>query len=278
MNEKINHFSLFTATLVLVSMLSSCQKSDRSSEMDIKTSREYLIAEVMFNDVFKQIHTVAIQDSLKGTTLVNDIPTCAKEVTVETTLGEFPKTLTLDFGKRNKLCDDGRKRRGKIIAVFNQQYPELFSSAKITTDDYYIDNFKLEGQKSIRVAGLNGESGLIYAVDDNDVIITKKTTHKIFWTSSKTITWLEGVSTFDSSDDVFSISKNNFSGTATQGNSFSGKVIEEMRLASSCNWIVSGTVQLTPNNLSPRTIDFGNSCSNEVEISYLGNSKTIAAH
>ena len=100
----------------------SCKKENIQLE-DTTISQDDAYAEKTFEDVSdmaNEAYDIGTGNHLKlfpGNRMF--LSECAT-VTLDTTV--FPRELTIDFGKENCLCRDGKYRRGKIIISFNGRY------------------------------------------------------------------------------------------------------------------------------------------------------------
>ncbi|HVA98685.1 MAG TPA: hypothetical protein VNG53_07290, partial [Bacteroidia bacterium] len=66
-------------------------------------------------------------------------------------------------------------------------------------------------------------------------------------------------------------------GRTTTGNTFSASILNPLQLVNACNYIESGTVQMTPTNLSMRSIDYGNgTCDKNATVTINGVNYTIS--
>ena len=83
--------------------------------------------------------------------------------------------------------------------------------------------------------------------------------------------WIAGESTIlDPWDDVYLIS-GTADGTGINGNTFSVVIHNPLRVALNCKWIESGTLTLTPQNLSPRDVDYGSgACDDQATVTING--------
>ena len=108
----------------------SCQKLkfNRSTT----SSQDNAIAEMSFNDIFKIIEDVIINEGLEknSTSILN---TCAN-VTVSPSLPDssFPKTITIDFGTQNCTDNYGIKRRGMLLVNCTGKYRDAGTTISIT--------------------------------------------------------------------------------------------------------------------------------------------------
>ncbi|MGC4056934.1 MAG: hypothetical protein QM743_02290 [Chitinophagaceae bacterium] len=99
------------------------------------------------------------------------------------------------------------------------------------------------------------------------------------WTSSRTRTWTNGESTKTRLDDVYSITG---SGTVTRVDSstFTGTITSPLIIATSCDWITQGTIEIVPSGTGKtRTLDYGSGTCDAVATLTVGSkSRTVTLH
>lgn len=249
-----------------------CRKSDRDTDVSLKTAYENVVAENLFNDLFRQVHILAINDSLLNKTHVDTVAeNCVSGIGISDSTGVFPVTFTIDFGKTNSSpCSDGRVRRGKIIAVFSGRYDAALTTITVNTDGYYVGDIRVDGKSVFTNRGRNSNGYMLFAYDAQNWVVSNDTM-KVTWKSTGTYEWAAGENLYqDYSDDIFQY-KANLTGVNTVGLSFTGETMTYLKAAMNCKWITNGTQKITPENRSPRTINYGdNSCDSKAKITLNG--------
>ena len=81
---------------------------------------------------------------------------CSVIITHDTTSN--PNVLTVDYGTSNCDCNDGKTRRGKIITTYTGAYLAPGTVITHTTDNYYVNDIKIEGTKTVTNMGLNNNN------------------------------------------------------------------------------------------------------------------------
>jgi len=109
------------------------------------------------------------------------LPSCAT-----VTIDSIAKEIMIDFGSQNCLCNDGLYRRGKIKMKLTGVWKEIGSSFSISVIDYYVQNMKVTGTKTVSI--LSSGSFSIAVVDAS--IVTP--TGTISWNANRTITQING--------------------------------------------------------------------------------------
>src|SRR5664279_4765876 len=73
---------------------------------------------------------------------------CAIYTLSDTVPGEYPKTLTLDFGT-GCTSADGILRKGKLVYLFTAPLLDAGSTASVTFNQYVVNGYALEGTFAI---------------------------------------------------------------------------------------------------------------------------------
>lgn len=128
---------------------------------------------------------------------------CNVIITIDTT--SSPKSVTVDYGSSNCTCNDGKTRRGKIVTTFTGQYIATGTIITHTPVDYYVNDIKFEGMKTVQNMGINSNSQPYFNVQI-DGVATLTSGEVVDYTSSRVRTWTTGFSTllnrFDDEYDI----------------------------------------------------------------------------
>jgi hypothetical protein len=252
----------FTAISILAIVIacstSSCKKEARENAK--LSASDYAIAESIFNDLHQQSDNSFDRSS---SPLTGDCPT----ITFQRENNTNPDTMIVDFGEA---CTDNRgiKRSGKIIAIYTGPYKQKGTVITITTENFYRNDNKVEGTKTVTNQGANAEGHIVYDIEvKNAKVITSE--GEISWSSNRTRKWVKG---FDTPwpnwlDDVYEIT-GTASGTNTKGSKFEIEITSPLRVELNCRWIVSGVLELKPEDLPTRKLDYGDGkCDNKAMLS-----------
>jgi hypothetical protein len=293
---KLSSLVLVGALILTVLALNGCKKYRLNKQTT--SAEDNALAEDSFDDIFKNINEAADEQNLDGTAKLGWTPdytfssSCAT-ITLnppawDTTMSPpawnntFPKTLTIDFGSANCVGNDNKARRGKIISVFSGKHNESGTVATTTLDNYHVNDYHVEGTKAVTNNGSNSFSievdGNVTSPDGND---------EVSWTSTRTRTWIEGQNTnfwtlnpdstccefFDGIlDDVYSIT-GTASGVNRNGRNFEAEITVPLRIEF-CGWIpeiTEGTVEIQPEDLKLRMVDFGDRECDRTFVVTIGN-------
>ncbi len=270
-------FLTFTLLAVLL-ITNACSRTDNdTTDNDVAIVQQNSLADAAMEDV----QTISDQGADGNlTTYRNSVAdrllfsACA---TITHDTASAPRMLIINFGPVDCLCGDGRMRRGSVRCSYIGAYRDAGSTHTITTDNYYVNNNKIEGTRTVVNNGIDTSGNINFSVSDN-VTITFADADELTRTSNRTRSWIAGYSTLVHSDDVYLIT-GSATGTKPSGTSFTMNIINPLRKEMSCNWIVSGLLSITPSGKLTRTIDFGNgSCDNQAQAAVGSYSKSITLY
>jgi hypothetical protein len=179
---------------------------------------------------------------------------CSVVITIDTLAS--PKVLTVDYGNTNCTCNDGKTRRGKIITTFTGPYLSLGTVITHTPDNYYVNDIKYEGIKTVTNLGLNTNGQPHFDVQINGSA-TMTSGEIVTYTSSRSRTWVEGYTTLlNRFDDAYDITGNAIA-TYSSGGGYSCQTNTPIHVKVGCGFPVSGILQITPTNKPVRIVDYG---------------------
>jgi len=267
---KYTNFKLGLVAIALTSslMFSSCRRDkNNNTDNDTEMASDNSISEFAYNDVGNIVDDAS--DKKTGDNLGN-YKTSSNCATVTHDTVSNPKTITIDFGPTNCLCNDGRYRKGQILVSYTGKYRDSGSVHTITFNNYYINNNHVMGSKQVSNMGKNASNQSYFNINVNGLII-KASNDSVLWTASRVRTWIQGESTQTWGDDIYEITGNG-SGQRANGNTWTMNIIQPLVKDLSCNWISEGKIELQPTGKALRTIDFGNgSCDNQATVTINGN-------
>jgi len=180
---------------------------------------------------------------------------CNVIITIDTT-GSV-KTVTVDYGTSNCDCNDGKTRRGKIVTTFTGPYHAQGTIITHTPVDYYVNDIKIEGTKTVENMGLNA-SGQPYFNVQIDGVATLTTGETVTYTSTRVRTWTNGFTTLlNRFDDEYDIT-GTASGVFSSGGGYTALTTAPVHIKVGCGFPVSGTIEITPQSHPVRVVDYGN--------------------
>lgn len=225
----------------------------------------------LFDDPGSQLISNGVGSEISNST--NTISTGCKNVTINPTGNAFPKTITIDFGQG---CDEGgRVRKGKMIVVYTGKMKENGSTITTTYDNFYVNDDKVEGSKTIVNNGPNANGKVSFTVTVNHTRTFAKggsAKHN----SVKTFTWMEGFASNNPLDDIFAITGAE-SGSDSNGKTFSTTTLKPLIKKVACPFMVAGRLQVNKSGRPSQVIDFGEGeCDAKAVVTVNGVSKEIS--
>lgn len=267
-------FSTLLPVLALA-VLAGCERE--TPDTDIYIGLDNGIADGSYQDMMNVVAQQAAASGFSGLTAgteyarVADCPT----TTFSAPFGTFPNTMTIDFGE-SCIGYLGIERSGKVIATFTGPYAEAGTLITITTDNYYVNGNRVEGVKTVFNEGFNDAGNLFYSIAVADGLITLATGETISWTASRTREWIGGYGTPEIEDDVYALTdgiaaEHAVEGVNRNGIPFTAHIAEPLIRELDCRWMVSGILEVSPEGMEMRTIDFGTGdCDNSATLTVGG--------
>lgn len=261
---------LVTATISI--LLFSCRKPD--NDITDRLSLDNSDAEQVYNDVH-QMSEEAYNGSLTSfkTDDASGILSGGCDTVIVDTIA---RVITIDFGPVNCTCADGKNRRGKISINYTGRYKDAGSVRTITFDNYYVNDNKVEGTKTVTNMGMNPDGNYYYNVSVSGSIIKADGSGTITWTSSRVRTWVNGYSTPTRSDDKYTIT-GSASGTTADGDAFTATISSPITFDMNCRYrLTAGSIIFNKIGGIDRTINFGSgACDNTFTVSARGRTRTL---
>jgi hypothetical protein len=261
---------LFAFAITGILLLTDCNRKNKNNDNDTEIVADNALSESAYNDVLNIADDAS--DKNTGDNLGN-YKTSSNCATVTHDTLSTPKTITIDFGAANCLCNDGRYRRGKILVSYTGHYRDSGSVHTITFDAYAVNDRQIMGSKTVTNMGHNSFGHPYFSIIVNGLII-KPTGDSITWNSNRTRVWTQGDSTQTRLDDVYEITG---SASGTKGSTnYTMTIIQPLVRHMDCNWISSGKIELQPSGKPLRTIDYGaGTCDNTATVTINGTVYTI---
>ncbi len=271
MKNKIIYAAL--AVIIVSSlMFNSCRKDkDEDETYDVSAAGDDALAENVFSDAFAQVKDgmQKAEDTIDGSKGISSImgDTCIITISPCITLTiipfdtTWPKNLIIDFGTSNcqQYPPSGRNRRGKILVHCTGRYRTTGSVITTTFDNYYVDDNKVEGTKTVTNTGRNTDSNLVYSIHIIDAVITKpNNAGTIHWNSDREREWINGESTILYPwDDEYLITGTQ-DGVSANGKSYTIVITSPLNVLVGCRWVRSGTLDLNIQDIPTIAVDYGN--------------------
>ena len=272
--KKVN-LLLFVLTFISFSVLiSSCKKDDEVTAPDTTVAEDDSFAEAIFDEV-SVMADEAYELKTNGSRSVDDNIVFGGCVTITLDTSVMPRVLTIDFGEENCLCLDGKYRRGKIIVTFNGRYRHPGTVITHGFEGYYVNDHNIDGTKVVTNMGFNNEGHVYFTIEVVGIIHLANNGGTISWNSSRQREWIQGFETPNRWDDIYLLT-GDADGVKANGMTWESEITNPLRLELACRFIVSGTVELRPENRPVRILDYGSGeCDNIATVTINGEVYTI---
>ena len=182
--------------------------------------------------------------------------------------------LTSDFTAAGCTGAEGSTRKGKWTAQFFQNYwSNVGGMCSVSLDSYEVNGQWLTGTMTMTHLGNN-----VYRVEiaNGQSRIAGNSTQV---SGTVEIEWSQGAATDSvASDDVFLIS-GTLDGVNANARTYSAEIDGDLTKRTSCQWIEKGLVEVVPDGLAVRQVDFGNgNCKQSVTITLNGSDYQFVAN
>lgn len=259
-------FASILSVSAIALTLNSCKKTEPDTET--QSAVDNSICEGEFTSRMPVVNGFAIKENGVKSMMDARTGSCPSVyINPLDTLNGFPVTMVLDYGTGCADSIDGKVRSGQIYATFSKSWDTAGATVTVKLVNYKV-------------------GGVQYACDSIMIIRNSLTsfTNKIIggkcispswnleWAAVRTLTQTAGASTiFNPYDDVFSLT-GSATGKNRDGKSYTVNVTSPIVKRATCSWIESGRIDITPEGLAVRTVDYGNgTCDNNATLTINGN-------
>lgn len=181
-----------------------------------------------------------------------------------------PVTFQINYGTTGCVANDGLSFKTGAINITTAKRWSAFNH-QITIDlvNYKVNNVTYSGQ--VRITRTNANSVTLEVVNGH----CTDGSWNIDYAGTKTLTQTGGLATPNiEADDIFSITGSS-SGKNREGRNFTTSITNALIKKSSCKYITSGSLDLTPEGFKTRTVDFGSGTCDD-DATYTVNGQTIS--
>ena len=253
------------ALLALAALsLAACRKQeDEAPNHDYTSALDNSIGEAMFNDMLQQSDAAAEDGGIRAS-----LDGCVDTVIID--LNAMPHTMLINFGTVNCEGTDGRNRRGSILVTFTGAYSDQGTVITITPQNYYVNDHRVQGSKTVTNMGLDQDGHPYFTVSVAGTVTAPDNSWTSTHNANRVRTWFAGDDTATPWDDVYLITGSG-NGINRNGLPYSLAITQALRIEIGCPWIVSGKLDITPDALSTRSVDFGSgSCDDDLSVTVDG--------
>lgn len=279
--KTIRYKTLIILVSVFTFSLISCEKDDPKAP-EVEIAEDDALSTDLFDDVFAEVEDAM---AFMEDNIYNDGHKSASEVTCKTITVEhpndttfWPRTVTVDYGE-GCIGPNGRVRSGKIIVVVNKRYTHEEYYRTVTFDDFYIDDNKVEGRKSVRNEGINENGNIWFSVTLTGGKVITPEGKEITKEFNRIREWVAGSETPGFRwDDEYMITGES-EGVNRNGVAYTRTIIEPLHSALNCRWIKSGSIQIEAEERETAILDYGDgSCDRFATVTAGDKSWTIRLH
>jgi hypothetical protein len=256
---------------ILAATFGSCKKE--KPDTDTQSAVDNTICEDEFGKSMGTVNSYAVMEN--GVRGSEDFLAGGPTVTIDPadTLDGFPVTMILDYGTGIVDPVDGKTRSGKIICVFSDHWLTVGSAIKVSLVDF-VSNGTSFSCDSIKITHSTANSFTQQVF--KGVAVNAGWEGSLQWEGTRTITQTAGILTpLNHLDDVYSVT-GSAAGVNRKGKAYTMNISTPLVKRASCSWVESGKVDITPEGLAVRTIDYGNgTCDSQATITINGNTFTF---
>jgi len=281
--KKLTLMTLFVLGLCTVFITNSCKKKTLNKANT--TTEDDGLSESLFNDVGNISNEEAENDDQFFKTGTVYTHTCRKVTRsiVDSTNADpiwWTRRVVIDFGTTGCTGHDGRVRKGKITIEKIGKRRLANSSLTITLENYSVDGYKVDGTRKATNNGKNAAGNWTWTISVTNGEITTPDGKTILRSHTRTRELIAGAATLPPPlsnllDDVYLITGSG-TGTNREGRTFTVTITTPIRREVGCRWPVSGVIEIQPDDLKLRTIDFGDgTCDDEATVTVGKKSRTV---
>lgn len=271
-----NVFKLISIFLLVLFFVISCKKEKIEDAQEASTDEE--VAQSVFDDAFTQSDNALAMKTNPTTksTQTSFLDTTGVIITVTPSDTTYPKDIVLDFGT-GATDSKGNVRKGKILINVTGKYRTIGAVRTIKFDNYYINDYKVDGIKTVTNKGRNSSGFMFYNIDVKSAVVTTPEGGEILWESTRVRTWVNGEDTkWFIWDDEYDITGTS-SGTGINGNKFSATIIDPLKFKLTCRYIVQGTIDIVVGDNPAMNINYGSGeCDDKATLTYKNKTKEIS--
>jgi hypothetical protein len=260
--------SLTTLAISGICLLNSCEK-ENPADTETTTATDNNLCEGEFLRMLPTVNKIAIDDPgvhRLGYGSGNTVQSCPT-VSVNTP-NQFPLIMTIDYGTGCTDATDGKVRAGRIICEISNGWDSTGTVTTMTLDSFFVNSIHFEGSLTLTRLGSDTWRKV---VANGKCSKTGTEPWEILFASDHTITFNAGAN--NSSQAAIITTTGTNSGTDRKGKTWTSNITSPIIRDMSCSWLTQGTVEITPQSMSTRKVDFGTgTCDNRGTITIDGNS------
>jgi hypothetical protein len=256
----MKRYLFFSIAVVVALMVASCEKGTRLTEEDLNIAEDDAITEAIFDDIFNSVDiaSILLEETMKsgfpkGEYIAAD---SCPVITVDHPEGTiWPKTVTIDYGEGCTLNDVTRK--GKIIIVVTGMRHVTGSSRTVSFNDYYFNDIKVEGTKTIQNMGPNSNQNIVISITLEGGKILLPDGKSIEREVDREREWIAGFNTPRFIWDDECLVSGTTTGKTIKDVEYTTTIVTPLHWKRVCRFIVAGIIRIAPVGGEPAELDFG---------------------
>lgn len=272
--KNLGKLVIFITVLAGVSFFHSCNKDEAMvpENIEIKTTATDYANLIQAFSLETVEEVTSSDDGLKSATLAD----CLTVTIHENENGDYwPRSWTFDWGSENCVCFSGTTKRGMVHVTLSDWWKNEGSLREITFEDFYVNDNKMEGLKTIFNTGLNDAGNLTFEKKVTDAKLTYPDETSMTWNCTKYSEQIGGAETLLFADDVWSVTGTG-SGVNLDGNAYTLEITSALIYNNGCFYPVSGVVEITTEGEALKTINYGDGeCDNIATVTVGDTTETI---
>lgn len=249
---------------ILTFFLISCQEDAPNNNIDsaatVEVLTEYAIVNKIFQDVGNNIgDAVLSSENPEPNSKFSKVRSDGPIITVEPLdLVTFPKTITIDY-QSGVVCKDGVTRKGIATIVSTNWYGVEGSEHTTTFNNYYHNDYKVEGDHFLKNLGETSNGNLHFNVIIENGKITSEADKTIYFTENSIRTWIAGANTpLNIWDDEYLLDGTQ-SGKSGKGTKYTLTVEEDLHFVLLPRSIKSGIINMDVANIKDIKVNYATS-------------------
>lgn len=264
---------LFFTSGLMVWLLISCgetdPKPDFATAATVEAVNEYALISQIFQDVGNQSGDGVLyaENSNAAKAIAKSINNGALITVEPADFSTFPKTTTIDF-KSGVKGKDGITRKGIVTIVSTNWYREADSEHTTTFQNFYHEDYKVEGTHVAKNMGKNKDDFLKFNVRIENGRITTQEGASISYIQDSYRTWVSGFDTpLNVWDDQYLLDGTQ-SGTSSKGVNYELSIKESLHFFLLPREVKSGILMLNIGKIKDIELNYTNSTLTIFGVSY----------
>ena len=259
--------------LVFSLSMTSCEKTDGKldnvdTSMTIPAVQDKAIADFYWNMIDADIDIAGnILESKNYKSVTDSCPNIMVEFSTDSI---FPLTIIIDYGE--SYCEDinGFQKKGKINIYMTKPIMMPGSVRTISFEEFYINDLLIEGTKTLTNKGMNDNGHLNFDAVLLDGKIIFGNGEFIGRNSNHNRAWVNGISTLTfPGDDEWEI-RGTANGISRHGITYVNEIITPILVKLSCDFPVSGTVDISIPEMPEIILDYGDGACDNIAVILIG--------